>query len=130
MSWIQVTSSQAVVPGATASQTRYRVVVQVDLAQGIERELFVYRLTDQEYSHVARYADLNLYPPSAAEAQAQETLFYRQATAELLFSTEAAASSALRSILATLSNTNKTWGAAVAAPFGGVQTVVYDSEDA
>jgi hypothetical protein len=130
MSWIQVTSSQTLIPGATSTQTRYRVAVQVDLAQGIEKELFVYRLTDQGYSHVARYEDLNLYPADAATAQANDLLFYRRADVELSFSTEAAASSALRELLAALSGTNKVWGRAAAAPFGGVQTVVYDSEDA
>lgn len=130
MSWIQVTSSQTVVPAATSNDIRYRVAITVDAAQGIEKELFVYSLTDQAYSHPARYNDLILYPPEAATALANDLLFYRQASVELLFTTEAAAANALRNLLATLSSTNRTWGRAGAAPFGGSETVVYDSEDA
>ena len=98
-------------------------------ANGIEPELFCYSVTDDTYSHVAALDDLRLYPAGRAQALADYVLYYRTARMNKLFPTATAAANASVGIQSRLKRVNKDWGASQTAPFGGVDTFVYDSED-
>jgi hypothetical protein len=129
MSWIQVNQRQTVEPAAPPAMLQYRLEVDVVAANGIEPELFCYSVSDDAYSHVASLEDLRLYPAGRAQAMADYALFYRTASMSKSFSTSAAAAAASSGIQVRLQRVNRDWGLSRTAPFGGVDTFVYDSED-
>ena len=127
MSWIQVNQSQTV--EAAGDILRYRLSLDVTAASGIDRELFVFFVTDGAYSHVATISDLTLYPNNRADAVANDILFYRDSRTELVLSSQIVASNASSSAQARLARVNLDWGALGTAPFGGVETFIYDSAE-
>lgn len=129
MSWIQVNQRQIVEDGTPPAALQYRLQVEVVAANGIEPELFCYSVSDDSYSHVAALDDLRRYPAGRAQALADYVLFYRTASMEKVFPTSTAAAAASAGIQARLQRVNSDWGLSQTAPFGGVDTFVYDSED-
>ena len=98
-------------------------------ANEIEPELFVFFADDDAYSHVAGVDDLRIYPSNKAEAVSQERPFYRAAHVELVLHSQPLAVSAAAGIQARLALVNRDWGAIGTAPFGGVDTFIYDSRE-
>lgn len=60
----------------------YRVNNTVDDATDASTAVFVFKTTTEEFSHYATVADLETYPDTLAEAQADDAAFYRLATVE------------------------------------------------
>ena len=56
----------------------YRVKTSVVHATGIDRRIFVYKMTTAQFSHVATTWDMENFPGSLEEAQAGPIEFYRQ----------------------------------------------------
>jgi hypothetical protein len=129
MSWIQVNQRQLVEAAAPPATLQYRLQIDVVAANGIEPELFCYSVSDDSYSHVAALDDLRLYPAGRAQALADYALFYRRANMDKVFTTSSAAARASAGIQARLARVNRDWGLSQTAPFGGVETFVYDSEE-
>ena len=128
MSWIQVNQTQTVEDAPAPGTIQYRLDVNVVASYGIDRELFVRSTDDDAYSHVATIGDLRGYPNNKATAQARNLDFYRATAAELIFTSQAVAAVASAQIQGRLMHVNRDWGALGGAPFGGVETFVYDSD--
>jgi len=127
MSWIQVDQVCTITDADPAS---FKVVLTVTNAYGIDKELFVVRLDDDTYQYVATSKDLTAYPTSKAKAQSLNTLFYRTDKADVSFTTENQALRFLAQTHTRLKSVVKAVNATSGETFGGVDTFVYDSEDA
>lgn len=129
MSWIQVNQTQTVEPAPPPATIQYRLSIEVVGAAQIEPQLFVFRTDTDQYLYVATVNDMKAYPPSKAQAQAEDSLFYRASSMTLVFSEQTVAATASTDIQARLARVNRDWGAVSASPFGGVETFIYDSEE-
>lgn len=129
MSWIQVNQNQIVEPAPPpATGLQYRIEFVVAAAEGIERELFVFRTNDDAFSHVATIEDLRLYSSNKATAQANDDDFYRRAEATLILRSQVLASKATKHTQDRLKRVNLDWGRTDTTEFGGIETIIYDSE--
>ena len=124
MSWIQVQQTQQF----DAEARKYDLTVLVSQASGVPRELFVTTVSDDAFSHVATVEDLALYPAGKAGALASESDFYREPLVVLRFDSAAQAAEVSAAILERLKRVNADWAATQDAPFGGIKTVIFDSE--
>ena len=129
MSWIQVNQTQLVEAAAPPASIQYRLIIEITNANEIEPELFVFNVSDDAYSHVAAFRDLQIYPNSKAKAQAEDALFYRSTKIQLIFTDQERAYNAATGIQARLKRANADWGSSKTTPFGGVETFVYDSRE-
>jgi hypothetical protein len=80
----------------------YRVTTMVTYVTGIDRNVFVYDTTTEEFSHVAAVWDIETYPTSRSAAQEAELSYYRQSTATVDYTTVAVASAAAAYTLARI----------------------------
>jgi hypothetical protein len=129
MSWIQVHQTQTIEAAPPPTGVHFRLAVAVVSSHGIEPELFVFGVNEDDYSHVAGIDDLRVYPGNRAEAVAQDLLFYRRSSMEMKFHTQPRAAQASEGIQARLAQVNREWGSLGVVPFGGVETFVYDSAE-
>lgn len=124
MSWIQVQQTQQF----DAEARKYDLTVVVSQSSGVPRELFVVGVSDDAYSHVAAFEDLTLYPAGKPGAMAAESDFYRDSCVVLRFDSAATAAAVSTAMLGRLKRVNTDWAAAQDAPFGGIETFIFDSE--
>jgi hypothetical protein len=129
MSWIQVAQTQSTTAVGDPATVRYTVELRVVLANGIDRELFVFRTTDDAFSHVATLDDLKLYPNNKAAALADNTKFYRASSASVTYTSQSTAAQASVHAQQRLKRVNLEWGQLADDVFGGSETFIYDSED-
>lgn len=122
-----MSQEQTVEAATSPALVQYRLHIEIVAAMGIEPELFVHDVTADSYKHVAALNDLQLYPNNKATALADDVMFYRKSSADLVFTDQATASNASSAIQARLKLVNSAAGAVSVAPFGGVETFVYDS---
>lgn len=127
MSWIQVNQEQLAESVPAPQRVQYRLRLSVVDAVDIEPELFVHRTLDGVFINVATVYDLNAYPPSKAEADAAQALFYRTRAMDVTFTNERVASEASAHFQRKLKQVVKDYGAVAPISFGGVETFVYDS---
>jgi hypothetical protein len=63
------------------TENKYRVIDEVTAATGIGQAVFVFKVSDDSFSHYATVADMVNYPDNKADAKTAGIRFYRQATA-------------------------------------------------
>lgn len=66
---------------------RWRVTIDVARSYGVPRELFVFRLDDQTYSHPCVADDVDRWPTTPGDAEALGVGFYRQSRVSRDFAT-------------------------------------------
>jgi hypothetical protein len=72
----------------------YRVKTQVEYAENIEPEIFVFNTETAEFSHVAVAFDMTEYPVSRDEAESEGKVFYRAIEATVEYPSVAVAAAA------------------------------------
>lgn len=122
-----MTQNQTVEVAPSSTNVQYRLDVSVVASYGIERELFVFDVTEDKYQHVATVGDMRLYPSNRATALANDVMFYRSNTMSYVTTNQIKAANAAQAIQGRLKLVNAEWGALDTTTFGGVETFVYDS---
>ena len=56
----------------------YRVLQEITAATNSEKEVYVYKTSTAEFSHIATIKDMRTWPKTRAEAQAADLSYYRQ----------------------------------------------------
>lgn len=110
--------------------TLYVVAAEVNASSGVPQELFVYDVSEDRFDHVATVYDLNTYPTSRDGAVNAGVVFYRRATMEACYSTQAIAQAAADHVKDRLQRVNAEWGQDQGEPFGGAEEFTFDSGDA
>lgn len=123
MSWVQLTIQEM-----TNGPNSYVVTATILATVGIDQELFVFATTDDQYSHVAVFADLQRYPAGKAAAESNGSLFYRASTVTREFLVMSTAHEFSDHVKARIAQVNREWGSTEGITFGGTETIVYDSE--
>jgi hypothetical protein len=60
----------------------YRVYQEILAATNAEKEVYVYKTSTDEFSHIATIHDMNTWPPTKEEAEEDDLEFYRQVSVE------------------------------------------------
>lgn len=128
MSWISVTQSQTTQIGTYPELTTYTVHTTVTEAQGIEPELFVLYVDNDQFCNVALIRDLQTWPTDKAEARAQSLPFYRVREFSRVFTDRTKAAAFSSDVQRRLRFINRDWGGDSTVPFGGDMAFVYSSE--
>ena len=105
----------------------YTVAIVISRAVNIPLEMFVYRVDDDTYSHIATTYDLRLYPTTSADAVEEQSGFYRKATVERSFDNRLMAENFIDAVRARLRATNAAWNGDN-TPFNLTEQLTFDSE--
>jgi len=65
----------------TPGDVSYQVECEIIASEGIGLQLFVYKVEDDTYSHIATPYDMEAYPTSKAQALTEGLDYYRQSSA-------------------------------------------------
>jgi hypothetical protein len=60
----------------------YRVLQEILAATNSEKEVYVYKTSTAEFSHIATIKDMRTWPKTRAEAQAAGLSYYRQTSVQ------------------------------------------------
>jgi len=123
VAWITATCTETQVDAQT-----YKVEFNVSDAGGIEKELFVMRVSDDSFSHVALVYDLKTFPNSKQEALTKRLAFYRVSQMQRTFEVKPTAANFSTYTKQRLAFVTKDWAGDSVAEFGGITTVVYSSD--
>lgn len=86
--------TRTVVGGQTSTQSAaYQVLDECTAAVGIGTEVYVYRVADNSFSHVARAADMMMYGTDLQAARTAGQAFYRKNSVTRDFQSVAVANS-------------------------------------
>lgn len=133
MAWLQLNVVETVTDDPNKP---FRVAMQAVAAQGVDREVFVMEIKDDEasdrYSYTATPSDITAYPAGRAVAQALENdiFFYRTDRVVLDFTTQKLASATVLQARSRIARLVKKAGERSEGSFGGAETYMFDSEDA
>jgi hypothetical protein len=128
MSWFTLQLDQTLDTTTDPSKVLYRLSFTVVASQGIDRELFVANVSNDQISYVAKFRDLLVYSTNKAEAVAAGASFYRVNVYSLAYTSLQEAEDASLAIQATMQAVNREWGQGnPGQEFGGRSVSTYDS---
>lgn len=126
MPWITYRIEKHAITNPLARTFTYEVLATIEGASGIDQALFVHRVSDDAYSHVAMPLDLVSYPNTKAQAVYDERDFYRKTSMAVSFSSATQGREAEQHIKERLAFVTSTWDSADPASFDTFERIFYE----